>query len=100
MGGRGSANGGAGPKYNPDFEDGWTPRYISAFSTYEVTKVNGKTGAATEYGDMLGEDVRPMLRGYKYDAGMGAWIKKGSSIAYDITLKVDRIGPGVLSRRK
>ena len=82
MGGRGSSIGKAGSSYAPEFKTGATYKDIKNDAMYEATKFDTKTNKTTEYGEMIGADVKLLVKGYKYNGLF--WERKKGKIGYEI----------------
>ncbi len=58
---------------------------VEANKNYRVWKYNNNSDS--DLGILTGEDVKKLLKGYKYEEllpGMGMWYSEGGRIAYDV----------------
>ena len=67
--------------FSKGFKDGDTAKAIQADKTYYVTRTmsNGET---RDYGRLPGSDVKPMIKGYKFNGFF--WDKEGAKNFYTL----------------
>ena len=68
-----------------EFKDGDTPKVIDVNAYYRVEKYTSNGKPDSDYGSMIGSDVKDILKGFHYEElfdGEGMWYKSRAAYGY------------------